>query len=870
MPYPSKGAWRFRNQTQGFDFWPTLESIQVVDAHPYDTATLSFEVVDETDTLVFQPEDRIWVTFAGVRIFAGHIKGRTRKQLSEMGVRVYGIECQDYTAKLDDSVITRRRDRGAESIRSRLRWIYTHVNFGIELDISGVPTGEQTPAANYHGMTTLEAFEQLADEENLFMQMDFDEDADGVPVLSFFRTITDVATFDLDDDAPDYADTFPYQEFQDTDDSSQLATMVYVIPENEDEAVWVVDQAQRDEYGWQQSSVSDSSVRGRRGARRIGGRFLDEFDQPLTEGSCVVWEPGLRSGQRINIKNATWGLDYVRYITEVTTSAVDPHDDSGEAYLRAEVRFSDRRKTRRRPGRPARGDTAVPTEQPVIDWTEDVVLPSIAPGSSLGGWGQQYRLRWGQYPFLHEGGGGPGSPTPVYLEPGPTWGPEWQALALPYYTKSVQSMDGAGNVSHPFSPAAWECGLGLGSTGGWRESEWWTSLQASLPSAPSDAAGILVDITLDVPGGPGVTGGIVYVRSSAPTAGRSGTPVASIPMGTTTVLIPLAAVTPGGPLWLGVGPAWQADYRYVTAEHGLGDEGACVGGYTSRSGWLRVALATDPTWAIYAAPAGDLGNTVPLGEDGTPWEGDNPIVIGTIEGAPDVSVSDGGLHVSDGGFSVVVQGAGEDEDQPPGPWSDQAGWSVTFPFEVDVLGDPAAIVVSTTRPGTETVGTISLDTTPSLAVSTSAGTDAVAVAIGAGERWMARFDDRSGWFRAKVWLASEGEPAEWLVEVPSPESDETTGDRVVITLRAASSQTVSMYQVAATPPAASGTWVRERVGISSGATDRVVTSQIHVLGSLYFDVGGSFVPASREDGVAGWLDYTPTAGMVIWANYIAA
>ena len=39
MSYPSRGAWRFRNQTRGFDFWPTLDSVLISEAHPEDLAT---------------------------------------------------------------------------------------------------------------------------------------------------------------------------------------------------------------------------------------------------------------------------------------------------------------------------------------------------------------------------------------------------------------------------------------------------------------------------------------------------------------------------------------------------------------------------------------------------------------------------------------------------------------------------------------------------------------------------------------------------------------------------------------------------------------------------------------------------------------
>ena len=112
MSYPSRGAWRFRNQTRSFDFWPTLDSVLISEAHPEDLATFSCSVVDRDASLVFEPEDKVWVTFAGTRIFAGHLKAVEESQLSEVGPRMYGLDAQDYTAKLDDSVAVWLNDLG--------------------------------------------------------------------------------------------------------------------------------------------------------------------------------------------------------------------------------------------------------------------------------------------------------------------------------------------------------------------------------------------------------------------------------------------------------------------------------------------------------------------------------------------------------------------------------------------------------------------------------------------------------------------------------------------------------------------------------------------------------------------------------------
>ena len=67
----------------------------------------------------------------------------------------------------------------------------------------------------------------------------------------------------------------------------------------------------------------------------------------------------------------------------------------------------------------------------------------------------------------------------------------------------------------------------------------------------------------------------------------------------------------------------------------------------------------------------------------------------------------------------------------------------------------------------------------------------------------------------------------------------------------------------------SGAWVTEFLGLASGLTDRVDLSSPHVAGTLSVDVAGITVRPIREEPGTGWLDWRPTAGMHLWATYLA-
>lgn len=876
-----KGAWSFYcNPRSGdpFYFWPDLSSIEISQANPEDVATFSCAVTDTENALTFNVEDKVIVKHDGIRLFAGHIKRRGRGQVSEMGVRRYALECQDYTAKLDDSVITRKKDRKKEGIRRRLRWIHEHLNFQVDLDLSGVPTDEKVDNANYHGMTTLEAFEQVASDTSLFMEVDFDDDEDGVPTLSFFRTITAVAQFDLDDTAPDFASTYPYREFIDWDDSMELATMVYVIPDKPFDSRWSADATQRAIYGWQQSSVSDTSLKGPQGALRIGGKFLDEFDQPLTEGSCVVHQPGLRAGQKINIVNATWGLDYDRYITSILMTAVDPHDDAGEAYIRCDITFNDRRKVHRRPARPVQGDTAIDTTpQPTLDEWPTVAPPTQSDGDPIS-------LAWAGY-VSH---GRAYDDVTDYTEP------HWTDYANPGIVSSpwLNSTLSGYLAGKP----AWSSCTGLNMQfAGFGENEQWMGVE--MPAHPAGAAGIEFDMPIQAQSG-GVQGpsyasiaAVEIVASpTKPTAMGQGTVIGTGYLGqTVTVTVP-ADLLPaeGETLYVGYRTGWhctgvQDPYAEVCGFHWpfmstaylYDQDGVHWGG---RSGRIRVgATSVTGAWKVWDGTAPDLGET-PSGAT---------INDAGYTGQADAwSIGPDGITVEDdepASKGIYLVGGNEDPDEPFQAWEDGSSAAKVY-FTVNGDGSTSDaglrhVQLTTTSYGEKSIGTVHMgDATHAEGISVGGpdGEDFYAVDLTNDERMVAMFDTRNGQvIRGKLWVEGEGEPTEWTVFSDLGETEDTQ-ERLELWLRAGNdgtTQGVTVHQVTHLDGAAAGQHViNQFIGYASGYEKTFYVPDQFKEGTLKVFVNGDLVKPLTQDGQAAsfQLDWWPTVGSAIVLDYIAA
>jgi hypothetical protein len=341
------------------------------------------------------------------------------------------------------------------------------------------------------------------------------------------------------------------------------------------------------------------------------------------------------------------------------------------------------------------------------------------------------------------------------------------------------------------------------------------------------------------------------------------------------VFIPAASVpAAGGHLWVGIGPSWQAEYGSFGAVCGTEFQNPVLTGQYG-SGRIAITNVTGAAFATYSDPGGDLGVTVELDGEEYPFSGGNTIVDAGIEGSPTTEVSGGAFRVTGpGGRCLAAIGDREDDEEPAGVWGDP--YSPRIPFEVDAIGTgagPHQIELTTTRPGLLAVGTVHLgddSRAPGISVTVGASTVYAPVTITTGERWMARFDDRSGaYYRGKLWRVADGEPTAWTVEVAIPEDGtEDIADRLQLCVRADTSQTVVVYPVTASADAPGG-WVSEFLGVADGLSDRFALPSPARSGTVVLDLSGLAVRPLSYDGTYAVLDYQPSAGMTVWATYLS-
>jgi hypothetical protein len=892
MPYPSRGAWLFRNIDRDFTFWPQLSSVTITQEHPTGLANLDCRVVLTRDEagLVFDVEDECEVTFDGTRIWAGHLKGVTEEQASEHASAAYVLSGHDYTAKLDDAIVRRKKTRKRERVKRRVRWLLSYMKSDIwtidTIDLSGLDAiaDHYVEAYDYFGSTVREGLDHVADELRLFFFIDLDN------TFRMFRGDTSNGPFDLDNVAPDYATTFPFQAFTRETDSTGLGTVYGVEPKSRGDTRWRRDDTGYAAYGRQERFISDSDLPGPNAAINVALRGLAQDATPDEEITVVVHEPGLYAGMTVDIEEAVWGHSLTRLVESVEIRALDPHDASGEALLRSEVKLIDKRKARRHARGNGGSGTATgkvdrngqphdPKPQPLVEFDCTTTPPTMSDGSALtvayAGRMQKGRDHVSQEDY------GPSWLTAAAKPAGVLAGDVLMCMsgASPYTLRPAYMATCA-------SPFTFAPGMG-----GYRDHEQWYKI--TMPAHPGSLAGVQITVSPDNIGGthgPGygeVAPLDVVVRSSPPTDTRQGTVVGSLMVGDSKDLLIAAADVPaeGEVLYIGFRASWETPLKEEVDGHGCSwqwpfecnesDVDYMDRPYLGYSGAYGVNTPSAAKFMVWDSTEAELCSTAAGGD----------ILDGGTEGSPTWGIDGESFNVEaeePAGKALLVLGQDEDEDQPEGDHSDVA-WGVDFEFELDAVGDTGEagqrhIELTTTGKGEQFVGRVQLgdgDYASGVLVAGPSEVEHKAVTLTTGERWRARFDTRAGYVRGKLWKVADGQPALWDVQVDMTETEHDL-DRWQLWVRVGNgtgnSQEVKVFRMRTYAAAGTGQRVvKEWTGLADGVTNVFPTAHRYVEGSLRAFVNGNSAAPSVESGEAATysLDFWPTARSRMRCTYVA-
>ncbi|MFV2062597.1 MAG: hypothetical protein ACC726_03675 [Chloroflexota bacterium] len=441
-------------------------------------------------------------------------------------------------------------------------------------------------------------------------------------------------------------------------------------------------------------------------------------------------------------------------------------------------------------------------------------------------------------------------------------------------------------------------GLDDSFSGYWQREMWW---KLTVPAHPADMAGIRVSVSTGAPGGvqgpsyASIAPLDVVVLSGQPTALRQGVPVGQVAASSSAIITVPAGEVPaeGSELWIGFQTSWECNradpgnyvcgwtWPFSSYAGNVDKYGDPWGGY---SGKVGVNTPTAAIWQVWASAGAALGAIATPAR--APWVGGNTVLDGGTEGAPTDWRIDGQAFVvtaeEPAGKALTVVGEREDDAEPYGPWSD-VQWAAEIVFEVDAIGDileagPRNIQLITTGEGERTVGTVHLGDLSSpmgISVGGPSSVEFAAKTLTVDEKWVARFDTRSGRIRGKLWKQADGEPALWDVVADIGETEDEL-DRYDLWVRvgngAGDAQTAKVHRLRAFDGARAGQRVvKESIGFADGLTKTFPTAHRYRENTLRAYVNGIGVGPLTQDGAGAefTLDFWPTARSIIAATYIA-
>lgn len=292
------------------------DSVAVASVGGRDAGTSSATLVDTPGTAVVAPECGWRVTDGTTVIFRGLIKKRGKSERrTRTRYKWYDITAQDATSLLVDDVVDVNGLRtGSRSDKAEVEWLLT--TFGTKGITTGAAiqnTGTISREIDYTGMNLFEALTEAAKwlTVKFYVAVDL--------ALHWYNTESNSAPFNLSDN-PNNTTTFGYDGFDFPDDSLDLVNAVFVIGA-EGVGEWVTNSASITAYGRKEAAFQDAELADSAARVAAGNAILAKYALPRGPIKIVVYKPGLRADQNIQITNATWGLSAVTYrIQEVNAT----------------------------------------------------------------------------------------------------------------------------------------------------------------------------------------------------------------------------------------------------------------------------------------------------------------------------------------------------------------------------------------------------------------------------------------------------------------------------------------------------------------------------------------------------------------------
>lgn len=223
--------------------------------------------------------------------------------------RHFQVVAHDYNILLEETVVPSQSYSAGQADSAIIADLFSTYRSDIDA-VTYVSTLDASMVSfDWQGMTLREILDDICSYTGGRYYVDYDK------YLHYFASETNPAGFYLSTE-PDFANSFPYGDFQEQESLGQLANKIYVLGDGV--SGWVQDSSSIAVYGERHAVSRDMRISTAAGVEKRGNALLDRYAWPRTTYRCWTEEDGLRAGMSIRLVNSVYSIDDTFYIRKLT------------------------------------------------------------------------------------------------------------------------------------------------------------------------------------------------------------------------------------------------------------------------------------------------------------------------------------------------------------------------------------------------------------------------------------------------------------------------------------------------------------------------------------------------------------------------
>jgi hypothetical protein len=249
----------------------------------------SFGIRDDSGALTITTKQVVTIADGGTTLFGGEIASVRRFQVGP--ARCMVIQVQDYNVLLEETAIPGVDYALGTADSAMIADLFS--SYRSDIDASTyVSTIDASMETMTFKNTLRQCLSQICTRTGGRFYVDFDKK------LHYFSAESNASSWNLST-SPNFSTTYPFGDYDKTEDASELVDHVYVVGQGVEG--WVGS-------GDREAIVFDNRITTNQGVTDRGTQIIARHGSAKAIYKLIQWKDGLRAGMSIEVTNSVWGM----------------------------------------------------------------------------------------------------------------------------------------------------------------------------------------------------------------------------------------------------------------------------------------------------------------------------------------------------------------------------------------------------------------------------------------------------------------------------------------------------------------------------------------------------------------------------------